>query len=108
MYKSPIELIVTEIENQVIEKGEEAIYTAVLHYIPNVDRAELLKALEYDRQQYEQGYRDAKNEIQHCEGCRYCFSVDGDDICRRPGLNGEMIVTPDGFCAWGESKNGSI
>ena len=43
-----------------------------------------------------------------CEKCRYHFTVDGEDICRRPGLNGEMIVTPDGFCAWGESRNGSI
>lgn len=44
----------------------------------------------------------------HCEKCRHHFCVDGDDICRRPGLDGEMIVTPDGFCAWGESRNGSI
>lgn len=43
-----------------------------------------------------------------CEKCRYHFCVDGDDICRRPGLNGEMAVIPDGFCAWGESRNGSI
>jgi hypothetical protein len=43
-----------------------------------------------------------------CEKCRYHFCVDDEDICRRPGLSGEMIVTPDGFCAWGESRNGSI
>jgi len=59
MYKSPIELIVTDIEYQVKEKCEEACYEAVLHYIPNVDREELIRALQYDRQQYEQGYRDA-------------------------------------------------
>lgn len=47
-------------------------------------------------------------EVVRCEKCRYHFTVDDDDICRRPGLNGEMLVTPDGFCAWGESKNGSI
>lgn len=108
MYESPVKLFIGEIKHQVDEKIEEACYTAVIEYFPHVDRTELMKALEYDRGQYEKGHQDAKNEIQHCEGCRYCFSVDGGDICRRPGLNGEMIVTPDGFCAWGESRNGSI
>lgn len=48
------------------------------------------------------------DNLVHCDSCRYHFCIDGEDVCRRPGLNGEMIVTPDGFCAWGESRNGSI
>ncbi len=96
MYKSPIELIVTEIENQVIEKGEEAICTAVLHYIPNVDRTELLKALEYDRQQYEAGYRDAKDEIVRCKVCKF------GEMC---SIREAMCCTDEnGFCWRGERR----
>lgn len=58
MYKSPIELIVSKIEYQVKEEMEEAAYTAVLHYIPNIDREELFRALRYDREQYEKGWDD--------------------------------------------------
>lgn len=49
--------------------------------------------------------------VLRCEKCRYYFSLDDGDICRRPGLNGEIVempVTPDGYCAWGESRDGSI
>lgn len=77
MYKSPVELFVSDIKLQVDEKLEEACYTAVMEYFPNVDREELLKALKYDRQQYEQGYRDAvaeKNlvEVVRCPDCVHC------------------------------------
>lgn len=56
-YESPVKLFIGEIKHQVDEKMEEACYTAVIEYFPHVDRAELLRALRYDRQQYEQGYR---------------------------------------------------
>lgn len=29
----------------------------------NVDKGELIKALQYDRNQYEKGYEDGKNEV---------------------------------------------
>ena len=60
MYKSPIELLVTDIQNQIVKQQDEEIYKAVLHYVPNVDKEELIRALNYDRQQYQKGYLDGK------------------------------------------------
>ena len=60
MYNSPIELIVDEITHQIVKQKDENIYQAVLSYIPNVDKEELLRALQYDRNQYEKGYMDGK------------------------------------------------
>lgn len=54
MYKSPIELIYQGTEMQ-IERG---ILRAVHKQDINVDRAELIRALQYDRSQYEKGYQD--------------------------------------------------
>lgn len=60
MYKSPIELLVDDIQHQIVKKQDEDIYKAVLHYIPNVNKEELIRALQYDRNQYEKGYADGK------------------------------------------------
>ena len=56
MYKSPIELIYRGMEYE-LEKG---ILKAVLKQDINVDKEELLRALQYDRGQYEKGYVDGK------------------------------------------------
>ena len=59
-YRSPVEIITGEIENKI----ENDIMTAVYHYDIKVDKNELIKALDYDRKQYEQGYEDAKKAYQ--------------------------------------------
>ena len=58
MYTSPIDVIYGEMQMQV--EGE--IYKGVEKVGVNVDKEELLKALQYDRGQYEQGYKDGYNE----------------------------------------------
>ena len=67
MYKSPIEMLITDIQHQIVKQQDEEIYKAVLHYIPNVDKEELIRALQYDREQYDKGYADgymaAKGEV---------------------------------------------
>lgn len=57
-YQSPIEIIQGELETKI----ENDIMTAVQHYGIRVDKEELIKALQYDRHQYEQGYEDAKQD----------------------------------------------
>ena len=59
MYKSPIELFRTDpmIETQKTET-DEMIFRAVVHADVQVDRDELIKALQYDRGQYEKGFSD--------------------------------------------------
>lgn len=53
-YKSPIELII----GQMRMAQENGIYKAVREQGIVVDKDELIKALRYDRGQYEKGYRD--------------------------------------------------
>jgi hypothetical protein len=54
MYKSPIEVITQEITRQM----DGQILKAVQAVDINVDKPELLRALQYDRHQYEKGYDD--------------------------------------------------
>ena len=56
MYESPIKIITGHIKTNY----EDAIYSAVQNVGINVDREELLKALEYDRGQYEEGFREGE------------------------------------------------
>ena len=56
MYKSPIEIITEQIKTNY----EDAIYSAVQNVGINIDKGELLKALEYDRGQYEEGFREGE------------------------------------------------
>ena len=53
-YKSPIEIITGQMRSEV----DNGIYKAVQGYGVNVDKEELIRALQYDRGQYEKGYAD--------------------------------------------------
>lgn len=54
MYKSPIEVMLKEM--QLVREGE--IIRAVQNIGVQVDKDELLKALQYDRKQYDRGFSD--------------------------------------------------
>lgn len=54
MYQSPIEIIYDNMRMKI--EGE--VYKAVQRVGVNVDKEELLKALQYDRGQYKRGYED--------------------------------------------------
>ena len=56
MYESPIEIIYQEMQTQI----DGDIFRAVQSYNINVDRDELIKALNYDRDQYQKGFEDGK------------------------------------------------
>ena len=56
MYESPINIITGQIKTNY----EDEIFRAVQNVGINVDREELLKALEYDRGQYEEGFREGE------------------------------------------------
>ena len=56
MYKSPIEIFHEQLSTQL--EGET--FRAVQRVGINVDKEELLKALQYDRGQYEEGFRDGE------------------------------------------------
>lgn len=88
-YQSPIEVIQTQLQNQI--EGE--IYKAVMNVGVNVDKDELLKALQYDRNQYQKGYIDRDSEIVRCKDCKRF----DDGICELYGFRREN----DYYCADG-------
>lgn len=59
MYVSPINLIIQDIK----VKQEKEIFRAIQEYGVEVDKDELIKALEYDRDQYQKGYTDGIKEF---------------------------------------------
>ena len=70
MYESPIEIFTTEMQTQVIRQRENYIYQTVQDCGISVDKEELVRALQYDREQYEKGYEDgirdfAKRLVEH-------------------------------------------
>lgn len=60
-YESPINVFQKQIEMQVERQIENHILKAVSEVGVSVDKEELLKALKYDREQYERGYQDGVN-----------------------------------------------
>ena len=69
MYKSPIEETVGEMQIKMIKKEEEVLCQVEQAIGYHVDKDELIKALQYDRDQYEKGYQDAKEEIMRWISC---------------------------------------
>lgn len=57
-YESPIKIIADELKT----KMEGDVMTTIQSYGITVDKEALLKALEYDREQYEEGYHDGYND----------------------------------------------
>lgn len=63
MYKSPIEILNSfsdSLTQRFVEETDKLVLTAVYNIGVKVDKDELIKALKYDRDQYEKGYRDGK------------------------------------------------
>jgi hypothetical protein len=54
MYESPIEIITKQMRTQF----EDNVFKAIQDYGIVVDRDELIKALQYDREQYDKGFAD--------------------------------------------------
>ena len=63
MYINPINEIYKDMEVRINQQLEEMIVKAVRECDIEVDKDELIKALQYDRNQYEKGFADALNKI---------------------------------------------
>ena len=81
-YQSPIEIFQTQMRSQI----EDEIYKAVMKVDVNVDKNELLKALQYDRGQYQKGYADRDSEIVRCNQCKHYDEETG--ICNLRHVHG--------------------
>ena len=110
-YKSPIELIAHDIMWRFAEEVEGELYKTVTQYGIHVDKEELLKALAYDRGQYEKGYADAKAEIVRCKDCKHWIPGNAmcgnslDDMQRGGGCPiMRFLRRENDFCCCGERK----
>lgn len=57
MYESPI-TITEQICNEIVKQKEERIFQAIAKVGVDVNKEELIKALQYDRNQYNKGFED--------------------------------------------------
>lgn len=69
MYEGPIELIYSERMKEIKNGVDDTIFRAVMNVGIEVDKEELIKALEYDRDQYEKGYADGRKDAQQWVPC---------------------------------------
>lgn len=57
-YESPITVLTEKLTSKVSEELDNQIVGEVLRVGIDVNKDELLKALKYDREQYDKGYKD--------------------------------------------------
>lgn len=111
-YQSPIDIIQSKMQHiidstnkQLEDKIDDAVYQAVNQVGIDVDKDELLKALAYDRRQYQKGYNDRDREIIRCEECMNSKPWYGDkSLCYLWSETG-IDVFNDGYCNYGKRKD---
>lgn len=103
MYKSPVEIIYGQMQTQM----EGDVFRVIQSYGIDVDKEELIRALRYDRGQYEKGYadgkRDAMDSIVRCVDCKHRShnTPDGLHWCNE---HERGSLSDDDFCSYGERK----
>lgn len=65
MYESPINIqeLTRDIQQNIKQDLEKKVIESIWEYEIKVDKEELIKALQYDRNQYEKGFTDALGKI---------------------------------------------
>ena len=119
MWESPIQIstISEEIGRKIVDDQNNYIVETCVKMGVNVDKDELLKALAYDRGQYEKGYADGRRardeEIVRCKDCRN--SIPYNERWVLPKCDTmvwckafEDSKLPDWFCGYGERRDNAI
>ena len=110
MYTSPIEMVLSDLVSDAVKKADEYIVACVQQVGVKVDKDELIKALRFDREQYEKGWNDRDNEIVKCKDCVYCKRF--NDVWYAPKSD-ELLctlhvetyhTTENDHCSWGERR----
>ena len=101
MYESPITIVYGDIQTEFKKETKSLVVRCVQNVGVDVDKDELIKALGYDRDQYDKGYADAKAEIVHCEDCVYRMKHNDDYMC---GINVLEYIRATDFCSFGERE----
>lgn len=109
-YESPISVIMPSVLTQLEVNIEKSVVSAISDLGVSVDKDELVRALQYDREQYEKGYRDgyrtAKEEIVRCKDCKHWWKK--NEVCTHPKCCDSFLAVveapPEHFCGYGERK----
>lgn len=105
-YESPIKLYATQVEHQI--EGE--ILRVIQKMEVVADKEELLRALQYDRNQYFKGYRDAISDhtlvkVVRCEVCKlWCRNVGVVDSPNGHCFYHDIDTNGYDFCSYGERR----
>ena len=88
-YESPIQIIFGEMQTK-LENDITGAVNAVLPYDIQINKEELIKALQYDRDQYKKGWEDARKTYQKPNGewineydrlkCPFCGMAIDDEV----------------------------
>ena len=109
-FDSPISVFVQRMVDDHLKQTEDAIMAEVEAVGVHVDKEELIRALNYERDQfhngylagYNAGYEEAMESIVHCKNCAY--ANEAGTICRY----GEGHYTsPMRYCSEGERRDGA-
>lgn len=63
MYENPIIIICQGIQTQMVQRDEQMIFEAIQKQNVFIDKEELIKAMNYDRNQYSKGYKDGVSDV---------------------------------------------
>ena len=97
MYESPIQVYVNDILNQIRQQEEDQIVAEVSQAVGiNVEKEELIKALNYDRNQYDKGYEDGKKANKWIPVSE---RLPNEDECK---TNNRLFIVSDGNRTYAE------
>jgi hypothetical protein len=120
MYDSPFHLYFEKTARQIAGQTDEAVWREVERLGVTVDRDELIRALKYDRGQYDKGYADGKaaamDELVRCKDCKhrgkkieYGFVAYAYEsvcpLCCDDDPYYSILKDDDFFCAYGERRS---
>ena len=106
MYESPIKVFQNNLEMQL--EGE--ILNTVQRMNITVDKDELIRALRYDREQYQKGFDDARKNavlVVRCKDCIRQYDTDECQMCFLIEGKYYEYTNGNGFCDRGERKEGA-
>lgn len=102
IYEQPFTANYNEIVKKMVEEQENQRVDYIMEEVRKigivVDKDELIKALQYDRQQYEKGYFDGKREKESVwyfdeDNKIRCFNCDEESYIQNPMLNRECYCS---------------
>lgn len=117
MYESPIQIFTERIVKDLAKQQDDFVFQEILKTGVSVDKEELIRALKYDRDQYEKGYADGKADaladLVRCKCCAMSRPLKRKDSFEAIFSSEDFVwctkcravKEDDDFCKYGERKD---